>query len=315
MISASHPKVAGALSDAKPSRRSGTLVGTQAATTSNEPRELANEGNDMSATKNWMYWMVAGLSLGMMGCAVDTEDEDDWDGEVEVEELGQSQDGFADPAFIKCSVGLHPSTSAGNLIVERDPSDNIVSTQPTECAVMGLIHVDPVSNHAWEVVADASLVTFGGGSSAPMTCGLCQQHSGGGGNPPPPGQTVGAWGRFTMPSSVTSIGVLGDYPYGSMPYYGASWHWSGYSPSGSSKSSFCDNGPSVGSSAYGPLTNPLRLRAEALRLERDLGQPCLPAVRRDLRLDSGREHLHPHQRVLREALARAAQRHLQVIGV
>ena len=118
------------------------------------PRRLADEGNDMSATKNWMYWMVAGLSLGMMGCAVDTEDED-WDDEVDVEAVGQSQDGFADPAFIKCSQGLHPTTSAGNLIVERDPSDNIVSTQATECAAMGLIHVDPVTNHAWEVAPAA----------------------------------------------------------------------------------------------------------------------------------------------------------------
>lgn len=197
--------------------------------------------------------LVTALALVAPGCADEPlPDEGD-----ETELMGESQSGLSGATFIPCTAA-HPSTPAGNMVIHRAPNptpggpDIQVGSSPTACGVMGITGYDPPSDMVFELVADDNLYMAAGGTSAPVTCGVCLQTFGPGGPTPPGSRTTSFSTRITYPTVVESLGVLHGTPlYGSWP----GWHRGSSAPlSSSAKSSYCFTPPYTNWD-YGALTN------------------------------------------------------------
>ncbi|MEM1033838.1 MAG: hypothetical protein AAGN82_26120 [Myxococcota bacterium] len=203
--------------------------------------------------KNRTYKLAATLTLlcAPLGCMVDTEDEGLDEGDVLIEDagdLGTVQDAQQNGVILCSDPNVDPSTPAGNALTIRDSADDVFHTSPHQCAVLGQVFWDQVTDEVHDIAADEALTTF---SSGTPTCGTCLAMQ----PPPPPGPGsfyyTSFYSRVSTPTYSLPLGWHGSFP---SPYAG--WHRSASSSAypGSAYTSYCETAHN--GLYWGELTDP-----------------------------------------------------------
>ncbi len=204
----------------------------------------------MAQNRLYRFAAAAAVPFLFTGCMMEAEEFE----EPPLEELGTVSSPLVtvQSSFAECSFpGVHPDLAAGNLLITRDPADNIVATQPYACSVLGV--VGSGGGLTYEIVADSSFIGAVGGIP---TCGDCGAIPPG----PPPGPPLivpdghTPYPYFYYSKSIVNLGTMGS-PVS---------HYLGWNvvPASTPRSATPDPGPNTsycagwGSDAWGLLTDP-----------------------------------------------------------
>ncbi len=144
-------------------------------------------------TKGSQRLAVAAVVLAATGCVIEAE--------PEVEDVAVAEAAALVSSVIEYNSDVHaPGNSCGDTMILNDQAGNVLNEWPINCSIMGLTNT--AGPDFFEVVASPGLVSFSGGPSAPVTCGMCEAY-----NPPIFGRVPPA-GAHGLPPGVMMIGFL-----------------------------------------------------------------------------------------------------------